>query len=134
MANLAAIQELVNGPRNLVLKLDIEGDGSGEIVNGALVEVGALNCTEVRLDRVQGTVDGFDINLTWDGTTTAPLFNIPGSKDSRISEDWTKTGGLINPKVANYTGDVSMNTTGLESGEKASLQFHFVKKHYEAPR
>ena len=133
MANIVAIQELVNGPRNLVLKLDIEGDGSNEI-DEKLVEVGAYDCTEVRLDGIRGHVDGFDLNLVWDGTTRAPLFKIPNSLHSYIDLNWANIGGLINPKVANYTGDVAITSNGLESGEVASLEFHFVKKHYEAPR
>jgi len=131
MANIVAIQELVNGPRNYVIKLDIEGDGSSDI-DEPLVEVGSLNCTEVRLDAITGHVDGFDLNLEWDGTTKAPLFAIPNSLTSPLNYKWAD--GLINPKVANYTGDVRMTSSGLEAGEKASLQFHFVKKHYEAPR
>ena len=132
MANLVAIQELENGPRNLILKVDVEGDGSGEFTNELLVEVGAYDCTEVRLDKIQGHVDGFDINLEWDGTTKAPLFKIPNSLHSYLDMGWN--GGLRNPKVANFTGDVVMTSNGLESGEIASLRFHFVKKHYEAPR
>lgn len=134
MANLAAIQELVNGPRHFVVKLDIQGDGSGEITDELLVEVGSLDCTEVRLDGIKGHVDGFDVNLEWDGTTKAPLFKIPNALHSYIDLNWAKTSGLINPKVANFTGDVVFTTTGLESGEIASLEFHFIKKHYEAPR
>ena len=137
MANLVAIQELENGPRNLRLKVDIEGDGSSEFTNELLVEVGAFNCTEVRLDSIQGNLDGFYIRLEWDGTTKAPLFVIPNALHSYIDLDWAhghKTVGLINPKVANYTGDVVMTSIGLESGETASLVFHFIKKQYEVTR
>ena len=134
MANIVAIQELVNGPRHLVLKLDVEGDGSGEFTDSTLVDVSTYDCTEVRLDGIKGHVDGFDINLEWDGTTKSPLFMIPNAIHSYIDLNWAKTSGLINPKVANYTGDVVMSSTGLESGEQASLEFHFIKKHYEAPR
>ncbi len=133
MPNIVAIQELVNGPRHLVLKLDVVGDGSGDI-DEKLVEVEAFDCTEVRLDSIKGHVDGFDINLEWDGTTRSPLFLIPNALHSYLDLDWSKTSGLINPKVANFTGDVVISSIGLESGEKASLEFHFVKKHYEAPR
>jgi len=125
MANIVAVQELVNGPRNLVLKLDIEGDGIAE-VDEQLVEVGAYGCGEVRLDSIQGNMDTFSLDLTWDGQTEAPLFSVPGDLD--VNYDWTKTGGLINPKTNGYSGDVNMATRGLGNGEKASLQFHFVKK------
>jgi len=135
MTNLFAIQEQVDGPRNLVLKVDISGDGTSEL-DELLVEVGAFGCGEVRLDAIQGNIiadpgenpadDSFVIDLIWDGPTQAPLFTIPPSLD--INYDWSKTGGLINPKVANYTGDVRLVTRGLGNNESASLQFHFVKK------
>jgi hypothetical protein len=132
MANLFSIQTQVDGARNLVLKVDIAGDGSGEL-DSLLVDVSAFGCNEVRLDSIQGNIvaddadaDTFNIVLDWAGPTTAPLFTIPSNLD--LNYDWSKTGGLINPKVASYTGDVNLSTIGLGANEKASLQFHFVKK------
>ncbi len=129
MPSIATVQELVNGARHLVLKVDIEGDGVTEIED-TLVEVGAYNCREVRLDSIKGNIDIFALDLTWDGPTEAALFTI-GNETAQtdfINLDWSKTGGQINPKVANYTGDVNMTTRGLGNGEKASLEFHFIKK------
>jgi len=128
MPNIAAIQELNNGPRHLVLKLDIEGDGVGEI-DEPLVEVGAFACEEVRLDAIQGNMDTFSLDLIWDGPTEAPLFTIPGDLD--LNYNWRHHGGLVNPKVAGYSGDVTMRTRGLGNGETASLTLHFFKKRID---
>jgi len=125
MANVVAIQVLNNGPRNLVLKLDVIGGGDGELDEN-LVEVGAYGCGRVRLDSIQGSMGAIALDLYWDGPTQAKLFTVPGSLD--LNFDWSKTGGLQNPKVANYTGDVRMLSRGLDQGASASLQFHFVKQ------
>jgi len=125
MPSIAAIQELNNGPRHLVLKVDIEGDGITEI-DDPLVEVGNYGCDEVRLDGIEGNLDTFKLDLVWDGPTEAPLFSLKSDADAPY--DWSRHGGLTNPKVAGYTGDVHMRTVGLGNGEKASLVFRFVKK------
>ena len=126
MPNVVAIQELNNGPRNLVLKLDIEGDGVTELEE-FLVEVGNYTCDEVRLDGVQGHMDTFSLDLVWDGPTEAHLFTVNGDLDFD-QYDWSRHGGLTNPKVAGYSGDVLMRSRGLGNGEIASLVFRFVKK------
>ena len=125
MPNIAAIQELNNGPRHLVLKLDIEGDGVSEI-DEPLVQVLNYDVGEVRLDAIQGNMDTFSLDLVWGGPTEAPLFTIPGDLD--LDYDWSSHGGLTNPKVAGYSGDVNMRTRGLGNGETASLTLHFFKK------
>ena len=125
MANLVAIQELQNGPRHLVLKLDIQGDGSGEI-DEHLVDVGEWGGSEVALGWVKGQVQGFTLNLEWDGPTVAPLMKIEDS--NYIDFNWERTQRLTNPKVAGYSGDVIMTSTGLDAGEQGSLTFGFYKK------
>ena len=130
MPNITAIQELVNGPRHLVLKLDIEGDGSSEI-DSTLVAVGNYGCEEVRLDSIKGQTSGFQLVLEWDGSTRAPLTVVePGNY---IDLAWGRDHGLVNPKVTNYTGDVRMTTIGLDNSDTASLTLHFFKKRLTAP-
>ena len=126
MANIIGIQELVNGPRNYFIKVDIEGDGSGEEDEFPLVEVSLLGCNEVRLDRVWARFEGFSGHLEWDGTTKVPFLQIPDDDD--VTMDWSRQGGLTNPKMANYTGDVNLVTSGLGAGEVGTMTLHFIKK------
>ena len=125
MANIVGTQELVNGPRHLVIKLDIEGDGTGEI-NELLANMDNYDCPEVRLDAINGQMEGFTLRLFWDGTTEVPLFPIyPGYN---IDYNWEDPQGQINPKMTGYTGDVRIRSTGLDNGDTASLRFDFFKK------
>jgi len=136
MTNLFAIRESVNGARNLILDVEIAGDGASGEIDDLLVEVGAFGCDEVRLDAIQGNIiadpsenpadDSFTIDLFWDGPTQVPLFTIPSNLD--LNYDWSKGSGKTNEKVAGYTGDVRLVTNGLGSNESASLRFHFIKK------
>ena len=125
MANTVAIQEIHNGDRNYVLKVDIVGDGASEI-DELLVDVGDIGSDTVRLDKVKGSAKGFDLILEWDGPTKAPLLFVDA--DNYIDFDYRSTGGHPNPKVASYTGHVRMTTSGLGAGERGSFQFDFVKK------
>lgn len=125
MANTVAIQELINGERHLVLKLDIEGDGSGEF-DETLVDVGEWGGTEVSLGWVKGNISGFTLNLQWDGTTVVPLHKL--EPNNYIDFNWERTQRLFNPKMPGYTGNVRMTSTGLEQGEQGSLTFGFFKK------
>ncbi|MCH8022923.1 MAG: hypothetical protein IH932_04180 [Thaumarchaeota archaeon] len=125
MANIAAVQELQNGARHLVLKLDIKGDGSSEL-DEVLVDVNEFNGSEVRLDWVKGNINGFRVFLEWDGTTLVPFLTIePGNY---IDFNWRSIGGLVNPKMANFTGNVKLTTIGLDNEEQGSLTFGFYKK------
>ena len=124
MANIIGIQEIVNGPRNYVIKVDIEGDGAGDEEGLPLAEVGYLECGTVRLDRIWASLTGFTASLSWDGPTEIPFLQIPSGVE--INKAWE--GGLPNPKVANYTGNVNLTTDGLGASEKGTMTLHFTKK------
>lgn len=125
MANIIGIQELVNGPRNYHVKIDIEGDGSGD-ETAPVAEVDYLECGSVRLDRIFASLGAFSAHLDWDGATKVPFVQIPASNP--IDVDWSYQGGLTNPKMANYTGNVNLVTVGLGAGEKGTITLEFVKK------
>lgn len=126
MANIIGIQEIVNGPRNYVIKVDIEGDGAGDETDFELIQADYLECDNVRLDKVWASLVGFSASLEWDGPTRIPFLQIPAGFD--ISHDWSDSGGLPNPKVANYNGNVNLVTSGLGAGEKGTMILHFKKK------
>jgi len=125
MANIVGIQDLVDGPRNLHVKIDIEGDGSGDDTV-PVAEAALKNCGEFRLDRIWGRLEGFSAHLDWAGDTTVPFLQIPD--DDEIRMDWFRQGGITNPKVAGYTGDVNLVTVGLGAGEVGTITLEFVKK------
>ena len=129
MANLIGIQDQVDGMRNLVVRVDIKGDGSTANESVSVAETALKNCGEFRLDRITGRLEGFTANLEWEGPTPVEFLQIPD--DDQIDWNYQSVGGLINPKVANYTGDVKLNIIGLAAGEVGSLLLHFIKKRID---
>lgn len=129
MANIIGIHEIVNGPRNLVLNIDIEGDGSADETI-PIAEADLHNCGTFRLDQVWAHLAGFEAYLEWDGPSKVKFLHIP--QDMEIDQCFRRQGGITNPKMANYTGDVNLVTDGLGAGETGSIFLHFVKK--EVPR
>ena len=129
MANIIGVQEINNGPRHYFIRVDIEGDGSGDETQFELVDVDLINCKEVRLDKAWASFTGFFGHLEWDGATKIPFLQIPDGEP--IDPSWIPEGGLPNPKVANYTGNVNFVTDGLGAGELGTMTLHFIKKGVE---
>ena len=129
MANLVGIQDQVDGERNLVVRIDIEGDGSSATESITVAETALKNCTEFRLDRVTGRLEGFVASLEWEGTSPVTFLRIPD--DDQIDWNYRSVGGLVNPKIAGYTGDVKLNIAGLAVGGVGSLLLHFIKKRID---
>ena len=124
MANIIGVQEIVNGPRHYHIKVDIEGDGAGDEVEFPLVDVAYLDCGEVRLDYAWASLKGFDATLSWDGPTEIPFLQL----QSGVEINQSDCCGMPNPKMANYTGNVNLTTSGLGASEKGTMILHFVKK------
>ena len=120
MSNDITIQTLVNGPRNLVLKINIDADGSGEEVATTLVDVSAYDATKVRIDKIQSALIGFSMSLLWDATSNKLFMTVP---DYQFNQYYKNFGGLTNNAGAGVTGDVVFTTTGLTS---ASDHGHIV--------
>ena len=125
MVNTVEVQTLVSGPRNLVLKVHIDGDGSGEETDTLIVDASAYGASEVKIMGVHGDFSGFTAELEWDATTNVHAMNIP---DYDVDADFTKFGGLINNAGAGKTGDILITTTGLGLGDTGHLILEMKKK------
>lgn len=130
MANTVAKQTLHNGDRNLVVKVNITGDGSGEETATQIVDVSAfsgynVDWTEVRVDKAQWSNSGVSLTLLWDATTDVAFLECPAG-DGEV--DFRKIGGLINNAGSGVTGDIMVTTVGLGSGDQAMIVLEMVKR------
>lgn len=125
MANTVEIQTLVNGQRNLVLKIHIDGDGSGEETATTIVDVSAYSATEVSIQSLQSTLSGFTAEILWDADTDKHAFNIA---DFDVNQDFRRYGGLINNAGAGKTGDIKITTVGLGSGDTGHIVLAMKKR------
>ena len=123
MANIIGLHEVLNNNRHLHIQVDIEGDGSGDervtIGNPSL-----HSCTDFRVDRVHGQLEGFNAYLEWEGATRVPTMHM-------LNDDYFDLHpkqGVVNPRVANWTGAINLVTDGLTAGEVGSISVELFKK------
>ena len=99
MVNTITKQTLLDGERNLKVKITIEGDGSGDESDTNLIDVSSYNtnsfgqaCSEVRLDCITGYLLGFNLSVLWDATANTILM---AAENGEFGYNYKKSGGLI---------------------------------------
>lgn len=125
MANATSSQTLIDGVKNVVMKLTFLGDGSGEEAAVLKVDVSALNGapTRVRIMRVHYSVAGMVATLLWDATTDVRILDLQGDH----TLDFTYFGGLYNNAGAGITGDIMLTTTGAGAADSYSIILEMIK-------
>ncbi len=128
MANTVDIQTIVDGKKNLVIKIYMASDGAaGDITDQVIVDFSALSNdpNNLRLLTLQSSLTGFVIDLQWDADVDANLFHVPAG---HIEHDFRTFGGIPNPQATGNTGDVLLNTTGFAaSGDNGTITLTFAK-------
>lgn len=137
MANVVAVQTLLDGPRNAVFKLTGTLDTSDEAYNvkidvstlSSMTTQGSNPPTRVYVKRWDFVIsDGLIVNLFWDATANkliAPLWG-------RGKYNAAPIGGLVNNAGAGITGDIGLSTSGFSAGTPATydIQIEVVKTAY----
>lgn len=128
MVNTITKQTLVDGERNLVVKVQISGDGSGEETATNLIDVStfANAPSEVKIRRIKGDLVGFSAQLVWDADTDVKIVDL--NSTGEIDLDYTRFGGLINDAGSGKTGDIMLTTSGLGSGDEGTLTLEMQKR------
>lgn len=133
MANVVASRILNDGPRNYVVWVNMEADGSGDEVHFPIAQASQADCDHFTIKSIKGTVLGeFGLRLDFDGATKVPFLNtqvpsVPGQTES-LDLDYYHTGGIPDPQMANYTGDIVLSTDGFTAaGDAAQFQIHMTK-------
>lgn len=124
MADAVTSQTLIDGTKNVVMKLTSLSDGTGE--SAVLkVDVSALNGapSRVRLKKVHYCVTGMVATLLWDATTDVRILDLSG--DGWF--DFEEFGGLWNNAGTGVTGDMLLTTTGHTSGDSYSIILEMIK-------
>jgi hypothetical protein len=128
MANIQTIQVLVDGPVNVVLKVDGVVDTSDvssmTLVDPALLSVvdafGTL-ATQLRIDNIVFDIeDQLDVELFWDATAPVRIWDLVGR--GKI-EPHKRYGGLQNNAGAGKTGKILMATQGWTAAMILSYSF-----------
>lgn len=137
MANIFSVQTLVDGPRNVVVKvvgiLDTADLTGQTVIDPATLSSvrpamsGGPKAQKVRIDKIEYSIeDTIQVNLYWDATTPVPIVALNGR--GTLKEQ--KVGGLINNAGAGVNGKVTLSTQGWAGGATLSftLVIHAVKQ------
>jgi hypothetical protein len=132
MANALNKQTLEDGPRNAVVKIDLENDTS-DTAETVIVDPATLSATfpisnQLRVDEIQYSIqDGWYVELFWKATTSKVMVTLAGRGMFPVGPNY---GGLQNNATApGNVGQISLSTTGYSSGTMvATLILHMVKQ------
>lgn len=132
MANTITKTTLLNGPRNLVVLVNVLGDGSGEETNLLLIDRSSyVNDGDdagvaVAVDKIEGNLGGFAATLSFDATTDLPFASLPNGYP--FCYEWEKVGGVNSGlSGAGANGDILLTTSGLGAGERGTFTL-FMRK------
>jgi hypothetical protein len=127
MANTITRQVLVNGTKHYIIKVTIEGDGSGEETATRIpVSSGDAGTSGNKLLSILGSTTGFSAKLLWDATTDVLSLTLP--PDREFNYDFrNEVGGLPNNAGAGITGDLVFTTSGLGAGDAGFLLIDIAK-------
>jgi hypothetical protein len=101
-------QTILDGPRNVVVKIASTGSDTDQIV----VDVSALSpaCTKLTLEQIWGSIaEGGLATFEWDATTDVVICHVAGGSASH--RDYRSFGGITNNAGTGITGDVLLTTT-----------------------
>lgn len=128
MANTITKQTLVDNERNLVVKVHIVGDGTGDEATANLLLFSDytpnLDGSET-LMKIQSNLVGFSASLIWDATTNVDIMALYAGDSEH---DFTAFGGLKNNAGTGVTGNVLLQTVGLGAGDEGTIIL-CMKKH-----
>lgn len=120
-------QTILDGERNVVIKGTIVGTAV-ELTDALFVDVSALGGTpdNVKITRVQASLEAFGAELIWDATVNVSILDIPETED--FDQDYEKFGGLTNNAGAGKTGDILISTSGIAVGETGFVVLEMKKR------
>lgn len=123
MATSVNTRTLMDGPRNVVVRVDIVGDGTTTDETFTAIDFSALTANNrngktafstVRIDKVQSVLNGFSGELLFDADTDD--FGVQLA-NGETDHDFCKFGGIADPKSTGFTGDVLLITHGVGSND-----------------
>jgi hypothetical protein len=127
MANTITKTVIEDGPRNLVILVNVAGDNSGNETGYLLVDrsAHAPDGTKLAVTKVEGLLGGFSATLRFDATADLTIVALPETES--FCFDWSAIGGISSSKAGEgANGDILLATAGLAS-ENGTFTIHMRK-------
>lgn len=129
MSNTITKTTLADGRRNLVVLVNIVGDGSGEESDTVLIDRSAYaptDGTELVVQKIEGYGSGVTATLEFHATSDMVLARLPADL---FCYDWERVGGVSSNKAgAGANGDLKITTSSLGNGDFLTFTL-FMRKN-----
>jgi len=128
MASSFTVTKLLDGSVETIIKVDIVGDTSDELVDAKIFDVTAYLNTGVnkKIATVKYALDGFSGELFWEGSSNIPLLTLEKDKFSKVT--LAKDGFVSNSGVAGKTGSILLTTNGLTDDMYGYIILHIKSR------
>jgi len=121
MANVVTSQILVDGPRNLVVRLtgqidtaDVTATSLVTLANLSPVDIAGSAPTRLIVDKISYNIESpLVVNLAWDATTDVVFASLANSGDDIDAKPY---GGIYNTEATGVTGAIMYSTSGYDAG------------------
>ena len=122
MATTITRQTLIDGEKNLVVKVTLVGDGQNESTNDLLIDASSYTpaATDLKLCKVIYALDSFSATLEWDATANVDILTLVNEGEFCFPD------GLPNNAGSGVTGDIDLSTNGISSN-KGFMVLYFEK-------
>jgi hypothetical protein len=122
MADAVAVQTIVSGTRNAVVKMTSLSDGTGESAVKK-IDMSDLGASSLKVTKIHYSVTGMVATLLWDADADVRMVDLAGDG----CFDFSKFGGLINNAGTGVTGDINLTTTGHTNGDSYTIVLEMAK-------
>lgn len=128
MANTITSKTMLTSYKHVILYITLKSDGSqetGTVVYDSSVQAtsgGQVDPLTSRIKRIWYTTSGKAVvaKLNWDASTPVDAYAF-ATNNGNVEMDFTCIGGLSNLGGTGITGDLTLTTTGLASGDSITL-------------
>lgn len=121
-----SVTTLNDGPRNAIVHVSIQGDGSGELVDEVLIDPASFEpplppVPALKISKLWYALVGFDARLEFDYLASdTPVWSMPGGETA--CPDFDSFGGLTDRSdVLDGSGKLQLTTSGLTEGSFGTL-------------
>lgn len=121
MANTITTTYKINGSRNFVALIEVQGDGSGDESGTVIIDPASLTGTpsKFKIKKVNWDLDGFSAALFWEASTPTLALGMPTYGDEM---DFFEMGApLTNNAGAGVTGKLTITTKGLTASGAGTI-------------
>lgn len=126
MVDAVSSQTIINGARNLIIKLTNESDGTGESgvtkVDGTSTTFNAPGL-HLKVARIIYDVKGMQVRIQWNASSPTDMWIASGFG----TMDFTYFGGLPNPANSGADGKINFTTVGAANGANYTITLEMLK-------